>query len=233
MLGNGKCAAQSSLLAMLQLGSGVLGLPWILINFTRHLRCAEALGMHFDTLFDKLPDAGDTQIHSHTAPTKDTNWRIRKKSTKTGVAGKRIIKAKLDGNLCHWRTSLMPKGNVKLLAKQPTNSKDPGAVANKYFQSPRYQYYMFLVFKTLSLVEAVLPLVWWECVNRITPPSCATVTHSQVQWTQLCCTNCAFWQCAKCRRNRAYEQRLIQAQIDSMATTTISWPEHAARYRGT
>lgn len=233
MLGNGKCAAQSSLLAMLQLGSGVLGLPWILINFTRHLRCAEALGMHFDTLFDKLPDAGDTQIHSHTAPTKDTNWRIRKKSTKTGVAGKRIIKAKLDGNLCHWRTSLMPKGNVKLLAKQPTNSKDPGAVANKYFQSPRYQYYMFLVFKTLSLVEAVLPLVWWECVNRITPPSCATVTHSQVQWTQLCCTNCAFWQCAKCRRNRAYEQRLIQAQIDSMATTTISWPEHAARYRST
>lgn len=233
MLGNGKCAAQSSLLAMLQLGSGVLGLPWILINFTRHLRCAEALGMHFDTLFDKLPDAGDTQIHSHTAPTKDTNWRIRKKSTKTGVAGKRIIKAKLDGNLCHWRTSLMPKGNVKLLAKQPTNSKDPGAVANKYFQSPRYQYYMFLVFKTLSLVEAVLPLVWWECVNRITPPSCATVTHSQVQWTQLCCTNCAFWQCAKCRRNRTYEQRLIQAQIDSMATTTISWPEHAARYRST
>lgn len=169
MLGNGKCAAQSSLLAMLQLGSGVLGLPWILINFTRHLRCAEALGMHFDTLFDKLPDAGDTQIHSHTAPTKDTSWRIRKKSTKTGVAGKRIIKAKLDGNLCHWRTSLMPKGNVKLLAKQPTNSKDPGAVAIKYFQSPRYQYYMFLVFKTLSLEEAVLPLVWWECVNRITP----------------------------------------------------------------
>lgn len=37
MLGNGKCAAQSSLLAMLQLGSGVLVLAWILINFTRHL----------------------------------------------------------------------------------------------------------------------------------------------------------------------------------------------------
>lgn len=230
---------------MLQLGSGVLGLPWILINFTRHLRCAEALGMHFDTLFDKLPDAG---IHSHTAPTKDTNWRIRKKSTKTGVAGKRIIKAKLDGNLCHWRTSLMPKGNVKLLAKQPTNSKDPGAVAKMgsigNYTNCHSQHKVVYSNKNRSVLYVLgfqNSFSWRSCVafslmrmcKQNHPLLCATVTHSQVQWTQLCCTNCAFWQCAKCRRNRAYEQRLIQAQIDSMATTTISWPEHAARYRGT
>jgi len=100
----GKDATQSSLLKMLQLGSGsgVLGLAGILINFTRHLRCAEALGMHFDTLFDKLPDAGDTQIHTRTANKRYTR-RMRKKSPKTGVAGNGIIKAKLEGNLCRRR----------------------------------------------------------------------------------------------------------------------------------
>lgn len=39
--------------------------------------------MHFDTLFDKLPDAGDPQIHSH-ASSQDTKDDTRRRGRGDG-----------------------------------------------------------------------------------------------------------------------------------------------------
>lgn len=75
--------------------------------------------MHFDTLFDKLPDAGDTtNSHTHSEQKTHLAGKGRKKRYRR-LAGNRIIKAKLDGKL----VSLTHKFNAKRQRKAANEAR--------------------------------------------------------------------------------------------------------------